>query len=155
MISVRAYKYDGSQHRTWDADLIRHEGNLLVLDAKFATEVHHDILGTISRGTLSLEYYWLDRWYNVFRFSQPSGELRNYYCNINVPPTFDGSVLSYVDLDIDILVQENFSYSILDLDEFQRNAELYRYPEHVRHNVQLASQQLVELIEKRSFPFNE
>jgi protein associated with RNAse G/E len=155
MISVRAYKYDGSQHRTWDADLIRHEGNLLVLDAKFATEVHHDILGTISRGTLSLEYYWLDRWYNVFRFSQPSGELRNYYCNINVPPTFDGSVLSYVDLDIDILVQENFSYSILDLDEFQRNAELYRYPEQVRHNVQLASQQLVELIEKRSFPFDE
>lgn len=155
MISVRAYKYDGSEHRTWNAELLRQEGDLLVLDAEFAQEIQHDILGTIACGTLSLEYYWLDRWYNIFRFSQPSGELRNYYCNVNVPPTFDGRVLSYIDLDIDILVQNDFSYSILDLEEFQKNADCYGYPEHIRENVRRASQELIELIEKRKFPFDE
>ncbi len=153
MITVRAYKYDGSEHRSWTARILEQDGSLLVLDAEFAEEVQHDLLGTIARGTLSIEYYWLDRWYSVFRFSQPNGALRNYYCNINVPPSFDGEVLSYVDLDIDILVHTDFSYEILDLDEFDQNAELYGYSAAVRDNARRAVEEIVALIETRSFPF--
>src|SRR6476620_1841374 len=58
-IEVRAYKYDGVLHRTWDAELVRREGTLIVLDARFPDEVVHDLLGTIAVGTQSLEYYWL------------------------------------------------------------------------------------------------
>ncbi len=153
MIAVRAFKYDGSEHRSWAARLLKQDGSLLVLEAEFAEEVQHDLLGTIARGTQSIEYYWLDRWYNVFRFSGPNGELRNYYCNVNVAPSFDGQVLSYVDLDIDILVHTDFSYEILDLDEFQQNARQYDYSVAVVENARQAVQELVRLIETRSFPF--
>lgn len=153
MITVRAYKYDGSEHRSWNARVLKRDGSLLILDAEFAEEVQHDLLGTIARGTRSIEYYWLDRWYNVFRFSHPNGPLRNYYCNVNVAPAFDGQVLSYVDLDIDILVHTDFSYEILDLDEFEQNAERYGYSDLVVENARSAVQQLVQLIETRSFPF--
>jgi protein associated with RNAse G/E len=152
-IQVRAYKYDGSEHRSWPAQVLRQEGPLIVLDAKFPEEVVHDLLGTIASGTHSLEYYWLDRWYNVFRFAQPNGELRNYYCNVNVPPTFDGKTLSYVDLDLDILVEPDFSYQILDVEDFERNAKLYGYSNEVQTNVRLAVHELVNLIETRGFPF--
>jgi uncharacterized protein len=155
MITVRAYKYDGSQHRSWLARVLRQEGPLLVLDAEFSEEVQHELLGTIARGTLSIEYYWLDRWYNVFRFSTPGGELRNYYCNVNVPPTFSDQVLSYIDLDIDILVNTDFSYSILDLEEFERNAARYGYSEETQENARRALAELIDLIETRSFPFTE
>ncbi len=127
---------------------------MLLLDGHFDAKIEHDLLGTIASGTHSLEYYWLDRWYNVFRFSQPDGELRNYYCNINVPPTFDGKLLSYVDLDLDILVAPDFSYQILDAEEFEHNAELYRYDDEVRANAKLAVEELVGMIEKRVFPFS-
>jgi protein associated with RNAse G/E len=140
-------------HRTWDAELLRREGSLIVLDAKFSEEITHDLLGTIASGTHSLEYYWLDRWYNVFRFAQPDGKLRNFYCNVNVPATLEGDVLSYVDLDIDILVQPDFSYQVLDLDEFEKNSMLYDYPLEVRQNAHLAVSELVTMIEKRAFPF--
>ena len=150
---VQAYKYDGLLHRTWNAELVRQEGSLVVLDAKFPAEIIHDLLGTIASGTHSLEYYWLDRWYNVFRFAQPDGKLRNYYCNVNVPATLEGDVLSYVDLDIDILVQPDFSYQILDLDEFEKNSALYDYSIEVRQNAQLAVSELVKMIETRAFPF--
>ena len=112
-IAVCAYKFDGVLHRSWTAELIRRDGSLLVFDAKFSEEIVHDLLGTIAVGTHSLEYYWLNRWYNIFRFAQPDGQLRNYYCNVNQPPTFDGKTLSYVDLDLDILVAPDFSYQIL------------------------------------------
>jgi protein associated with RNAse G/E len=153
-IKVRVFKYDGVQHRQWPATILRQEGTLVVLDAKFEEETQHDFLGTIALGTTSVEYYWLDRWYNVFRFSDPGGTLRNYYCNINVPPTFDGQVLSYIDLDIDILVDTDFSFRVLDLEEFEQNAARYGYPKDVRLNAKRALRELIALIESRHFPFD-
>ena len=155
MITVRACKYDGSEHRTWPAKVLRQEGTLLVLDARFDQEIQHDLLGTIALGTTSIEYYWLDRWYNIFRFAQPTGELRSYYCNVNVPPTFDGQVLSYVDLDIDILVEPDFAYRIVDLEDFELNAERYRYSSGTQTSAKRALSELVNLIETRSFPFTD
>lgn len=155
MITVRAHKYDGSAHRSWSAEVLRRDGSLIVLDAVFAEEVQHDLLGTIERGTLSVEYYWLDRWYNIFCFHQPTGELRNYYCNVNVPPEFDGEVLSYIDLDVDILVNADLSYSVLDKEEFEQNAARYNYSEDVQQQARLALAELKHLIETRDFPFND
>ena len=152
-IEVRAYKFDGLLHRSWPAELYAREGPLIVLDATFPDEVVHDLLGTIASGTRSLEYYWLDRWYNVFRFAQPGGELRNYYCNVNVPPSLAAGVLSYVDLDLDILVDPDFSYRILDVEDFERNIEGYGYSEEIQANARQALRELVQLIETRSFPF--
>jgi protein associated with RNAse G/E len=153
-IVVRVYKYDGLLHRTWQAELVRQESSLIVLDARFTDEIIHDLLGTIAIGTHSLEYYWLDRWYNVFRFAHPDGKLRNYYCNVNVPPTFDGETLTYVDLDLDILVAPDFSYQILDVEDFESNAERYGYSAEVQTNARRAVNELVRLIETREFPFN-
>jgi len=155
MITVRAYKYDGSEHRSWNAKVLRREGSLLVLDATFDEEIKHDLLGTIASGTKSIEYYWLDRWYNVFRFAAPSGELRSYYCNVNVPPAFDGKVLSYVDLDIDILVEPDLSYRIVDLEDFEQNAERFGYSGDIQKKARQALAGLVELIEARAFPFSD
>src|ERR1044071_2990216 len=154
-IAVRTFKYDGTEHRRWRAQISRIEGPLIVLDARFEEEIKHPLLGRIAPETLSIEYYWLDRWYNIFRFVEPTGELRNFYCNVNVPPVLEKNVLSYIDLDIDILVAPDFSYSILDEDEFAINAERFNYPLEVRRRSLKALEELVALIEKRAFPFNE
>ena len=126
-----------------------------MLDARFVQTVDHELLGSISEGTISTEYYWLDRWYNVFRFSEPTGRLLSYYCNINAPPEFDGRVLSYVDLDIDVLVQPDFSYEILDLDDFEQNARRYGYPTKIQESAQEAMAELIRLIDTRAFPFDQ
>ena len=130
-------------------------GSLLILDAQFDQDIEHELLGKISSGTLSTEYYWLDRWYNIFRFSEPTRKLRNFYCNVNSPPHFDGRVLSYVDLDIDVLVNPDFSYQILDLDDFEQNTKLFGYPAEVQNRARRAVDELINLIGARSFPFSE
>lgn len=154
-IVVRACKYDGREHRRWPARLQKQEGSLIVLDAYFPEEISHDLLGTIAGGTHSLEYYWLDRWYNVFRFAQPDGTLRNYYCNVNVPPTLEQDILSYVDLDLDLLVDPDFSYRILDVEDFEENARRYGYSAEVQNNARQAVNELVKNIEGREFPFSD
>ena len=135
--------------------MAKSEGALLVLDAIFDEAIEHELLGTISSGTISTEYYWFDRWYNIFRFSDPDGTLKNFYCNVNSPPHFDGRVLSYIDLDIDVLVAPDLTYRILDVDDFAENAGRYNYPEDLQANARYALAELTTLIEARSFPFNE
>ncbi len=102
----------------------------------------------------SFEFYWLNRWYNVFRFHEPDGNLRNFYCNINLPFKFAGNILDYVDLDIDILVWKDFSYQILDSDEFLENAKRFSYSDEMRKKVRAARDELISLIETRTFPFD-
>ena len=153
-IVVSVLKFDGREHRRWPARIAETVGPLLILDAVFREEIQHDLLGIISAGTISTEYYWLDRWYNVFRFSDTDQKLKRFYCNINVPPSFDGRILSYIDLDIDVLVEADLTYKILDEDDFEQNAKRYLYPDQVQANARAALAELIELIESRSFPFN-
>ena len=153
-IIVSVFKYDGSEHRRWPARVAQTIDSLLILDAIFDEKIQHDLLGTIYAGTISTEYYWLDRWYNVFRFSDADRKLKNFYCNVNTLPRFDGRVLSYIDLDIDVLVAPDLTYNILDLDDFEQNANRYPYPDEVQANARAAVSEVIELIESRSFPFN-
>jgi uncharacterized protein len=90
----------------------------------------------------------------VFRFTGPDQKLKNFYCNVNQPPQFDGRVLSYVDLDIDVLVAPDLTYEILDEDDFAHNSSFYPYPADIQANARRALAELIELIESGSFPFN-
>ena len=49
----------------------------------------------------STDLFWTDRWYNVWQIDRTEGVL--FYANVAMPCQFDGSVLRWVDLDIDIV----------------------------------------------------
>ena len=152
-VTVRVLKYDGTEYRRWDATLARQQDQMIVLDAEFEFDVEHHLLGGIPRGTRTVEYYWLDRWYNVFRFLEADGTTKLLYCNVNMPPTICRGVLSYIDLDIDILVRPDCSYQILDLEEFAVNAARYGYSEQVKTRAHEAVNELISMIKARQFPF--
>jgi protein associated with RNAse G/E len=154
-VTVRVLKYDGAEYRRWHARLARRESPLIVLEAAFDFDVQHHLLGDIQRGTRTIEYYWLDRWYNVFRFLEADGGTRLFYCNVNMPPTFENDVLTYIDLDIDILVQPDHSYQVLDLEEFAANAARYGYSEKIERQARAAVDELSSMIETRQFPFDQ
>ncbi len=154
LITINSYKFDGKIHRSWKAKLIEQKNSLLIFVGEFEKEVKHSHLGVIRRGTVSYEFYWLDLWYNVFRFHEPDGDLRNYYCNVNLPPKFENGVLDYIDLDIDVLVWKDFRYEILDLDEFAENAKIFNYSEDLIEKAKDNLAKLLRLIENRKFPFN-
>lgn len=154
LCQIISRKYDGSLHRSWKAELLRRTNSLLVFVGEFAEEITHQHLGVIGRGTTSYEFFWLDCYYNVFRFHEPDGAFRNFYCNINLPPVFADDVLEYVDLDVDVLVWTDFSYQILDADEFEENAARFSYPNRLREQVLAAQNELIDKIENRLFPFD-
>lgn len=154
IVAINSRKFNGSIGKSWTCELTERTGDLLVFVGQFDREVNHEHLGLIKSGTISYEYYWLNRWYNVFRFHEPDGTFRNYYCNINMPPTFEDGVLDYVDLDIDILVSDDWTYQIVDSDEFEANALKHGFSDDLRTRATEAVGDLIEMIKQHKFPFD-
>ena len=154
-IVVNSRKYDRSIRRSWSCELISRDDQVVVLRGVFAEDVEHPDLGLISRETVSIEYFWFERWFNIFRFIEPNGPLRNFYCNIAMPPTFDGSVLDYIDLDIDIVVWPDMSFRVLDEAEFEANSDLFNYSGRVREEANKSLTFLLAKIDAGEFPLLE
>ena len=153
-ITVEACKFDGKIHRHWQAELVDETPELWKLIGTFDHEIKHPLLGVIRRGTISVEYYWKEKCFNVFAFYEPAGKFRNFYCNINLPPTLENNVLSYIDLDVDVLVKSDLSYEVVDTEEFTENSKLYAYPPEVVEKANTALLDVLALLENKAFPFD-
>lgn len=128
-ITVNSRRFDGSIKRTWKCKLAARTDERIDLVGKFEIEVDHPELGIIRKGTISHEYFWPGRWYNIFRFSEPDGEVRCHYINIAMPPVIYGLSIDVTDLDVDIVVGPDGRHRILDMDEMKVNAEAFGYGE--------------------------
>lgn len=152
MITVNSRRFDGTIRKTWSCELLEQRGSLLIAVGEFDTDIEHADLGHIKKGTISHEYYWLDRWYNIFRFHEPSGEFRNFYCNVGAPAQFENGVLDYVDLDIDVLIDANSKATVLDCEDYERSIATFGYPTEVQANVERSLHELLEVFEKKEMP---
>ncbi len=151
-ITVNSRKYDGRVRRSWKAGLVSRSSEQLILVGRFEFDVEHNDLGRIAAGTVSFEHFWFDRWYNIFRFHEPDGGLKAWYCNVAMPPTFDGGVLDFVDLDIDVVVWPDLGHQVLDLDDFATNSLTYGYTDDVITRAKTAVDEIVVLIKNGGLP---
>lgn len=152
IVTVNSRKYDDHIRRSWKGGLVHEAGDLLILVGVFNEEVEHTDLGHISAGTVSFEHFWLDRWYNIFRFHEPDGTLKAYYANITMPPTFADNVIDYVDLDIDVVVWPDNRVEVLDRDDFVQNQVIYGYPSDVIENAEKGLNEVIALIRANGLP---
>jgi hypothetical protein len=72
------------------------------------------------KGDRFVEYYYSDRWYNIFEIrDRDDGHIKGWYCNIGMPAVIEDGVVSYVDLALDLWVSTNGIQTVLDEDEFE------------------------------------
>jgi protein associated with RNAse G/E len=72
-------------------------------------------------GDRFVEYYYTDRWYNIFVIhDREDGTVKGWYCNIGKPAVIEDSIVSYVDLALDLWVSTDGTQAILDEDEFEQ-----------------------------------
>jgi protein associated with RNAse G/E len=96
--------------------------------------------------------FWTDRWYNVWQIDRTEGVL--VYANVAMPCRFDGSVLRWVDLDIDIVCYADGSIVVKDEREFEEHISRFAYPEGVVNCALAARDELHRLANAGAFPFD-
>jgi len=154
-ISVVSLNYDGTTRKTWNSEIVKFDPPLIELSGVFDRDITHASLGRIDKGTLATEYFWLGRWYNVFRFEEASGGLKYFYCNVAMPADFVNQTLSYIDLDIDVVIRPDRTYEVLDEGDFAASAELYGYSDELVRRVKTALNELLGSLARNEFPFDE
>ena len=120
-ITVIKHNINGQEAWRYQGKILQQDGNKFVLEAFFDREdnVFHGM--PLYKGDRFVETYYLDRWYNVFEIhARDDNRLRGWYCNIGQPAILEGSVLSYVDLALDLLVFPDGRQLVLDEKEFNQ-----------------------------------
>jgi len=72
-------------------------------------------------GDRFIEYYYSDRWYNIFVIhDREDDKIKGWYCNVGKPAVFEDGTVSYVDLALDLWVSTDGKQTVLDEDEFEK-----------------------------------
>src|SRR5205085_4494421 len=93
-----------------------------------------------------LQFFWPQRWYLLSAFYD-GRELIHTYASIIQPATIEIERLSYVDLDLSILVKPDLTYEVLTQAEFERLADLLHYSEEVRIGALMAMRTITSSIQ--------
>jgi protein associated with RNAse G/E len=107
------YEYEG--------ELLSRDENSIVLEALFDRADLSFMDVVFKNGDRFVEYYFTDRWYNIFVIhDREDGNVKGWYCNIGEPAVIEDSVVSYVDLALDLWVSADGTQTVLDEDEFEK-----------------------------------
>jgi protein associated with RNAse G/E len=119
-IHVRKLKPSGKLDYAWDGVVKRCDSSSIVLRAEFNVDLVEREWATFRRGDVFVEFYYFDRWFNVFQISAPDGSLKGWYANVGQPAQLDADAgdLHYVDLALDVWTRPNGESVVLDQEEF-------------------------------------
>ncbi|HEY0757472.1 MAG TPA: DUF402 domain-containing protein [Ktedonobacteraceae bacterium] len=126
--------------------------NGVVLEAYWQQQSKDLGYTTFEPGDHFTEYFYDDRWFNIFAIASADGQRKGWYCNIAAPAQIDAERVAQIDLLLDVWVAPDGQPLILDEDEFA--ADLTLTIEQRRGALQ-GLQDLLALLVARREPFTE
>ncbi|HTI15131.1 MAG TPA: DUF402 domain-containing protein [Dictyobacter sp.] len=102
------------------------------------------------RGDIFTEYYYTQRWFNIFDIAQADGQRKGWYCNITEPAHITTTTIEQIDLYLDVWVDPTGKTLLLDEDEFEAATTLTNAQ---RQGARQGLSCLMDLIEKRQEVF--
>ena len=118
-VTVRKLNLKGEQ--TWSyLGVVLDRGPAHVrLEARFNRETMDLGYAIFETGDRFVEWFFADRWYNIFEVhSARDDRIKGWYCNVTKPAAIEDSVISAIDLALDVWVEPDGSILVLDEDEF-------------------------------------
>jgi uncharacterized protein len=150
MITVVKLDPLGEEKVRYPAEVLARLENGVILDA-YWERPRKDLGYTVFEpGDHFIEYFYTDRWFNIFAISTADGLRKGWYCNIAAPALISEERVEQIDLLLDIWVEPDWQLLILDEDEFVADTTL---TESQRHSACQGLQDLLALIEARGAPF--
>ena len=101
-------------------------------------------------GDRFIEYYYTDRWFNIFDIATAGGQRKGWYCNVTQPATISDEHIEQVDLLLDVWVDPDGTPLVLDEDEFEADTTL---SDEQRAGAHQGLQDLLQMIAEQTEPF--
>ncbi len=119
-IKVQKKNPDGEVLVEYEGDELGRDENSITLEALFTRDDMSFMDVVFKKGDRFVEYYYSDRWYNIFEiYDRDDGKLKGWYCNVGMPAVIEDDLVSYIDLALDLWVSVDGKQTVLDEDEFE------------------------------------
>jgi len=121
MNGIIVYKLDADGRQVWQypAAVLQRTRNYVRLEAFFNREDLDLGFVVFKEGDRFVEYFYNDRWYNVFAvYDRDDAGLKGWYCNICRPAELSDSAVRCEDLALDLWATAGGDMVVLDENEF-------------------------------------
>ena len=118
LVTVRKLDHAGRQVTAYPGRVLRRDDRAIVLRTgwdRAPLDVGFVVLEPGDRWT---EYFYDDRWYNIFEICASDGRLKGWYCNVTRPACISADEVAAEDLALDLWVGPDGEMQVLDEDEF-------------------------------------
>ena len=118
---VTVYKLDHAGREVWQypAVVLERDPNHVRLEAFFNRDDMELGYTTFKRGDRFVEFFYTDRWYNIFAvYDRDDGALKGWYGNVCRPVEISELAVRCEDLALDVWIDRDGRFRLLDEDEF-------------------------------------
>lgn len=116
-VTVHKLNTRGEVVLAYEGELARRLPDGVMIAARWTRPTVDLGYATFETGDVFTEWYFTDRWYNIFEIASPDGTLKGWYCNVAGPATIQENVIACRDLILDLWVAPDGSTRVLDEDE--------------------------------------
>lgn len=142
----------GNQELSYSGTIRERGENFVCIDAHFGFSDRDLGYVHLRQGDLFTEWFYSDRWYNIFRVQDVhSHQLKGWYCNITRPAEIKPDQVAADDLALDVFVYPNGKLILLDEDEFAK----LNLSEVDRQKAWAAVGDIKQLVKLQKIPFHE
>lgn len=151
MITVHKRDHTGRVKLSYAGETLERGDTWVLLAARFELGPMPLDYVTLNTGDTFVEYFYSDRWYNIFAiFDAEGGGFKGWYCNVTRPAALNGAEVWADDLALDLFVEPDGREWVLDEDEFAALALTSEEQAQAR----AALSQLQALARSRQGPFS-
>jgi predicted RNA-binding protein associated with RNAse of E/G family len=96
-----------------------------------------------------------EKFYSIILFwNHTSHDFLYYYVNFQLPFKRNISAVDTLDLELDLVIHPDFSYEWKDVDDYQQAISHGLIPPEWSKEIEFASEDVMERLEKRVYPFD-
>ncbi len=151
MITVVKQNPLGDTKIRYSAELLKHLAQGVVISADWKLPARDLGYTVFEPGDHFTEYYYADRWYNIFDIARSDGTHKGWYCNVAEPARISEDVIEQIDLLLDVWVNPQGEVLVLDEDEFAADTTLTA---EQRTGAQQGLQALLQMLTERQEVFS-
>ena len=123
-VTVHKLNTAGATVVSYPATLVERLANGVRLEAEWTRPPLALGYTTFATGDQFVEWFYSDRWYNIFEVHAADGRLKGWYCNIAEPAVIADVTITCRDLLLDVWIAPDGASLLLDEDEFEADVWL-------------------------------
>ena len=145
-------KWDGSRHWQFSMDRLGQDEYGLWLWSPPGSVMQRGSEPPRLTPSINIKLIPADRWWTAIWRWQGSHDL---YVDIITPPRWNGSKVTMVDIDLDLVRWNDGRVEVLDEEEFADHQVAYGYPERLIATARATTARIALALEARHEPFGE